>query len=341
MDALIEFARQAYWKALTIFQLPLSADERLYWPFLLVFFLPVLWRARRDNPWRGLASGDGGYWARVFPRALWLHPSSRLDLAICAINTVITPARWALALGSTTTVALWVSTGLASVMPSAWHLPWNGYTGALYTVLALLAADFGIYLTHRAFHEVRWLWPLHALHHSAEVLTPLTHYRQHPLYMLVSAVVRGLLVGSLQGFFYGLTLGRAEASTLLGVNVLYMLLFMPLANFRHSQFWIDFGPRWSRWLISPAMHQVHHSRRAEHWDKNYGEMLAIWDRLFGTLYLPAPDEHYELGLSNREDMPGHTLVQAYLRPLRRMRQALHAPAPGAVPDSAATRSTQA
>jgi sterol desaturase/sphingolipid hydroxylase (fatty acid hydroxylase superfamily) len=51
-----------------------------------------------------------------------------------------------------------------------------------------------------------------------------------------------------------------------------------------------------RVLISPTLHQVHHSYAPEHLDKNYGGMLAIWDLLAGTLYVPGNNETLTFGL---------------------------------------------
>ena len=57
------------------------------------------------------------------------------------------------------------------------------------------------------------------------------------------------------------------------------------ANLRHSHVWITYGRIMERLLISPAQHQIHHSKNKVHFDRNFGVVLAIWDGMFGTLEL--------------------------------------------------------
>jgi hypothetical protein len=73
-------------------------------------------------------------------------------------------------------------------------------------------------------------------------------------------------------------------------------------------------------VISPAQHQIHHSRAVEHHDKNYGEVLAIWDWMFGTLYVPNGRETIDFGLADAEGrplpQPHGSLGQALIQPVR-------------------------
>jgi len=87
-------------------------------------------------------------------------------------------------------------------------------------------------------------------------------------------------------------------------------------NLRHSHIWLSYGPRWSRWFISPAQHQIHHSRKPEHIDRNMGFMFAVWDRLFGTLYVPVEEEELPLGLEGEPEGNFATAADCYIRPFR-------------------------
>jgi len=64
--------------------------------------------------------------------------------------------------------------------------------------------------------------------------------------------------------------------------------------------WLDYGPL-SYIFISPAQHQIHHSRLPEHRDKNCGFAFAFWDALFGTLYVPKDREVFPMGLGDGTD----------------------------------------
>src|SRR5690606_34693681 len=103
--------------------------------------------------------------------------------------------------------------------------------------------------------------------------------------------------------------------TLFGSNVIFALFHLLGSNLRHSHIWWSFGPTLSRILISPAQHQIHHSKAPQHWNRNYGEVFALWDWLFGTLYVPGPQrEPLEFGIAGTEGQEHDTLLKAYLVP---------------------------
>lgn len=103
------------------------------------------------------------------------------------------------------------------------------------------------------------------------------------------------------------------AYTVLSINAVDFAWNATGSNLRHSHVWLSY-PRWlSHLLISPAMHQVHHSADPRHHDKNLGNIFALWDWLFGTLYLPERVEPVSFGLGDAG--AGHeTLRGLYARP---------------------------
>ncbi|MEO0359806.1 MAG: sterol desaturase family protein, partial [Pseudomonadota bacterium] len=127
--------------------------------------------------------------------------------------------------------------------------------------------------------------------------------RKHPVYDLISSAVRGVFYGLLQGLLLVAFFGPVEASTVIGVNAFYFAFNVFGANLRHSHVWLSFGPVIEHVFISPAQHQIHHSRAVEHHDKNYGEVLAVWDWVFGTLYVPKRRERLSFGLADGEGRP--------------------------------------
>lgn len=168
---------------------------------------------------------------------------------------------------------------------------------AFAAVLAFAAGDFMLYWSHRLFHRWPQLWRTHRLHHAPPVLTPLTAFRFWPHEALVH-----MMAGSFgQGFALGLCAALAGVEvapmTVLGVNVASLLWNLGFAQLRHSHVPLPF-PRWlSHVLVSPHMHQVHHSTDAAHHDRNFGTAFALWDWMFGTLYLPRRDERFHFGLT--------------------------------------------
>lgn len=322
MDSLIQLAKQLYWNVLILPGGFLEPGFRLFWLWCLPFLALVCWRARRTEAWRARPRGGGGWLARAFPADIWLHPSSRMDLLIIVINTALRPVTWVSGVFSAALIGSWLSTQLAPFWPDDWRLSWSSGSMLLFTLISVLVLDFKTYVVHRAFHEVSWLWPFHALHHSAEVLTPLTAYRTHPVYLIVSASMKAVFSGVTLGLVHTLMLGEASLWTLLGVNAFYLLLFFPLGNFRHSQVWLEYPDWLGRWLSSPVMHQIHHSSRPEHHDKNYGELFSIWDRWFGTWVKAERHVPLELGIYGLAQQPHRTLLRAYLLPFQQSWQAL-------------------
>jgi len=153
---------------------------------------------------------------------------------------------------------------------------------ALFTVVYFLLDDFARFYTHRLMHRWPLLWAFHQVHHSADTLTPFTVFRTHPveamIFSLRSTIVQAIAIGGLV-FFLG---DQADLLTVLGASVFIVIFNMLGANLRHSTVEIAYWKPLEKWLISPAQHQLHHSVAEPHHDKNYGVVLAIWDRLWGS-----------------------------------------------------------
>jgi len=183
-----------------------------------------------------------------------------------------------------------------------------------------IAREFADYVVHYAEHKTPILWELHKVHHSSEFLNPLTAKRGHILALFYNGVVGGAFGGAIGGIFmfvFGFSLLETMALGAIGNKIGALA---SLDAIKHSHFPVDFG--WGdRLLISPHMHQVHHSRQREHWDKNFGTNLSIFDWLFGTAYKPREGEVIVLGISGHDEAAMakyHTLKGAYVMPLVRM-----------------------
>lgn len=294
--------------------------HRFYWLYLVSAVLMALvvyrWYYRR------LPGTPASPWRFVFPRAVYGHPSARLDYKLALANQILGPVSMLSGVflrGATVTAAALFSLALLRDIAGQAQLAQSpdAITSVLLFVMLTLAYDFSTYVTHWLHHRVPMLWEFHKVHHSAEVLTPVTLYRKHPVYDLLGTVTDLALVGPVQGVILFLFGVDAPVLLLMGGNALYTVFNLLGSNLRHSHVWIAFGAIAGRIVISPAAHQVHHSTAERHWNKNFGEMFAVWDWMFGTLYLPGRDpETLVFGVAGAERQEHPTLWTAYVVPLR-------------------------
>lgn len=172
-------------------------------------------------------------------------------------------------------------------------------------VAAFVLADFTLYWIHRAFHRVPVLWHLHAIHHSPSRIDWLAAVRNHPLGTMISSVVLGTVL---------IAVGFAP-TVLVGVLPLIGLL----ALLGHANVRWEFGPL--RLLIaSPVFHRWHHTDVDEGGDRNFASFLPLWDRLFGTWYLPLDRPPERFGIAG-DPVPHRFLGQLWY-PLRRWGEGL-------------------
>ncbi|MEQ8665890.1 MAG: extracellular solute-binding protein [Rhodospirillales bacterium] len=257
-------------------------------------------------------------WRGLFSRQTWWSRSARADYTILLINQVlmmgIVPR-----LISTLALATILFEGLHRVFDGRvllWPEASPFVVSALFTVTLFLLDDFSRYAVHRALHRWPVLWSFHKVHHSAESLTPFTVFRTHPvegvIFALRSTAVQALAVAVFM-YFFG---NRFELLTALGANVFLFAFNLAGSNLRHSPVWISYGARIETWLMSPAQHQIHHSVEPRHFDRNFGVVLSVWDRLGGTLCLAGRDETGVTFGIGRNMVFAHDLASIYVTPFR-------------------------
>lgn len=137
-------------------------------------------------------------------------------------------------------------------------------------VLGVLALDLWKYLEHRLMHRLSMLWRFHLVHHSDVEVDFTTTERHHPIEAAISSA-------SLFALIYVLAI--PPLAIVIFVLVGTVVSLVSHANLRMSGR-IDRMLRWV--IVTPAMHVIHHSARRQETDSNYGFILTIWDRLFGT-----------------------------------------------------------
>ncbi len=253
----------------------------------------------------------------LFPASVWKHVSTRHDAAIILINEGLLFFLTASAAMLVAPLAIGVAE-LAGAETRLLNPPsTNFWMLALFGLYFALAWDFMNTYAHYLKHKVPLLWEFHKVHHCAEVLTPLTALRRHPVEIIASSLITGsgmALAVIIWALVFGAPGKAHEVGGAVGLVYLWRLLGY---NIRHSHVWISYGPFWNRFLMSPAHHQLHHSREPRHYDCNFGHIFTFWDRLFGTLYQPVEGEVFELGIEREENEKLRTLSALYFRPLKK------------------------
>lgn len=197
------------------------------------------------------------------------------NVSLTLVNTAILSLIFAAA---TIKSALDVSAGHIGILNSI-DLPfWQK------VFLSILCMDLVFYAWHLLNHRVPLLWRFHRVHHSDINMDVSTATRFHIGELALSSCLK-------IGLIY-----------LVGANVVSVVLFEMLlgltAEFQHSSVRV---PQWFErgfWLlfVPPSMHRIHHSVVINERNTNYGTILSIWDKMFGTLLKDVPQEGIVIGL---------------------------------------------
>lgn len=265
-----------------------------------------------------------GFWRSVFPARIFSHRSTRVDMVHYAFNAVLLSAAYGSIIFTAEYWYHWTEALFGFL-----HLPGPLFDAPVPVILLVTAVveiamlDLAYWFFHFLLHRVPVLWEFHKVHHSAEVLTPLTEWRQHPIEQIINPNLISMAVGFGYGVLHQL-FGAAQPASLFNVNIFVLVFSVTILHLRHSHVWIPFTGVLGCILQSPAHHQIHHSTNPKHFDKNLGFGLSIWDWAFGTLWIPARREHIEFGLGaeSREFETVHgNLVRPFVKAAELIRPA--------------------
>ncbi len=157
-------------------------------------------------------------------------------------------------------------------------LPWSVPVTWWSLVLVVVLADITYYWEHRIAHEVRILWTQHAVHHSSRHMNIVTGVRFGPLEGLWSLVAHIPLA----------MIGFPPEAIIFGV-----IAVLAYQTWLHTELIGKLGPL-ERVLNTPSHHRVHHGCDDKYIDRNYGGILIIWDRLWGTFQVEEETPRYGL-----------------------------------------------
>ena len=259
------------------------------------------WKRRGRTNFRALSRA-------ILSQKLWLRESTLADIQLFIISVVFMPA---------------IVTGLvisASAVATSTHAVLDSLFGAVgpfvccsvwtkifSTIVLFLAYEIGYWVDHYLKHRVPFLWEFHKLHHTADVLTPLTNFRNHPIDNIIFGYMLAFFIGGASGVLEWLFNQHTQSFTVDGKNILFIIFLWTIGHLQHSQFWIPFRGVWGRLILSPAHHQIHHSRDPAHYNRNLGSVLAVWDWAFGTLEIPTTkNPHLVYGADNAGAAPHST-----------------------------------
>jgi|SRR5579859_9461 len=221
-----------------------------------------------------------------------------------------------------------------------------GAARAIATLALFLAYEFGYWLDHYLSHKVPFLWEFHKVHHTAEVLSPLTAFRVHPVDTLVFANISSLILGMTAGALDYLFGGSVSPFTLSGSNIVLVAFIFLTVHLQHSHIWISFTGLLGRIFLSPAHHQIHHSADPIHFNRNFGSCLSVWDWAFGTLMVPERQrQRLRFGAELRPGSPSaHSvtgvLIAPFLEALRALISQLRGKSPVRAERAARTKLSQ-
>lgn len=157
----------------------------------------------------------------------------------------------------------------------------------LQALVAFLMIDFLAYWVHRLEHWYGPFWEMHKYHHASTSFNFLSAHRTHPLSnisikRLLQAVPLAIMGTAVESYMMVLILRRT------------------LVLLQHSEFHWGFGWVGKYILLSPAAHRLHHSIDKKDYDKNFGFILIVWDRIFGTWAEPNLAKKPVIGLVNNQ-----------------------------------------
>jgi ornithine lipid hydroxylase len=203
------------------------------------------------------------------------HGDLPADLAHLAVNLILLE----------TLPARLLPDGSLAIWPADWPL-------AAQLVLALVCGDLLAYGLHRLLHGP--LWRFHAVHHGAPRLYWINSWRLHPVevlaYFLVTAVPFRLLGAPIE---------------VLAVQVALGTSFRML---QHSNIDVRLGPL-NRIFAMAEVHRWHHARDGRHAHANFGNMLYVWDHIFGTATAPRSGDVTCVGLPDGQAIGAGYLAQ--------------------------------
>lgn len=172
-------------------------------------------------------------------------------------------------------------------------LQWNPALNLFSVIILIVLVDFCFYVNHVLMHKTRWFWAAHVTHHSSEHMNFSTALRQNFIHDLNGGWLMWWIPAALIGFDKNWVLLAIEG------NLVYQF-------FLHTEQVKRLG--WLETIFNtPSHHRVHHGRNPKQIDTNFGGILIIWDRMFGTFRDEREAGKIEYGVTRMPEKPYNPL----------------------------------
>ncbi len=251
--------------------------------------LAVLLLLEYAHPFVDLVRGSRRTWTAHLVRNLALAAINGIVVAFVFAGLWVTASEWAAA----------NNLGLMNLIAAS-----RGKPSWLHAIGAIILLDAWTYSWHRLNHRIPFLWRFHRVHHADATMDVTTAGRFHFGEIVFSSVLRIPLIVLVGVYAWEL--------------ILYETMMFAVVQFHHAN--LALPPRLDRllrlFIVTPAMHKVHHSRLRPETDSNYSAFLSIWDRVFRSFRFRANLDKIEFG-QDEFDTPEDKTLKGLLRmPLR-------------------------
>jgi sterol desaturase/sphingolipid hydroxylase (fatty acid hydroxylase superfamily) len=226
------------------------------------------------------------------------------------LMSMIVSAAFGIANGLLLPLVAWYCTAPVSALLQAAGVPvlpataWSGWPFAVLVLVSLLAYDFVEYWNHRFLH-MKWLWPIHAIHHSDPDVNGFTTFRVHVLQVMFNIASFTLTLSWLNM--------PAEVSAVSGLIVTIVNAYVHMD--------VDWGHGPLRKVIaSPQFHRWHHADTPELYGKNIANLFPFYDVMFGTYHVPGNCREPMGAVGVPENNVAKLMLYPFVEPLRMARR---------------------
>ena len=288
----------------------IDSEKRIYFLYLFSSFVLAYYVFKRSRL-------HTSFLKYVFNKRIWTSRSAVNDYLLFLFNNLVKVAL----IGPYLILGLYIAFYINEYLLQLFGFPSESLTMTqtviFYTISLSLLNDFLSFVIHYLMHKIPFLWEFHKIHHSATTLNPITQYRIHPIELIINNVRSIITFGFVTGIFDYLSSHPLDKMLFIGVNIFSFLFLFFGANLRHSHVKLSYPTFLEKIIISPYQHQIHHSQKESHFDKNMGSKLAVWDWAFGTLILSKAATRISFGLG-KESIRYNSFLNILLLPFKNL-----------------------
>ena len=313
-------------RASHVLMFPFDSTNRIYWLYLVssaiaAFFVYRSIKARGEHATAiDAEAASGSFLQFLFPKSVWSHPSAWLDLRYVFFHKIVVHFLLLGLAGFSTAVAYRIASGGQSIADIVKQenvtTVGDWVVVSVFMAITMFLLDFIAWFIHFLQHKIPVLWQFHKVHHSAEVMHPISNFREHPIDNLFYIAANGFGFGVIYALAVRFLGFGPTVPTLLGVSLVVFLFNFTAYNLRHSHVWLRWPGIWSAIFPSPAHHHVHHSCHPKHIDKNFAFMFPMWDLIFGTYLMPDDNRDVKFGVTEGDGEDLDSVLRLYWVPFR-------------------------